>query len=102
MKDGLKDSYKNAIVGVLSANEHVERAVLFGSRVKQTFRDGSDIDIALFGDSLTLIDNVRLNGSLDELTVPQRVDLVIYHKIDNPSLRRHILQDGIELYKKGK
>lgn len=46
MTDGLKVKYRAAIISILSANERVERAVLFGSRAMETFTPASDIDIS--------------------------------------------------------
>ena len=98
MTDGLEDAHRAAIVDVLAANERVERAVLFGSRATETFTDGSDVDIALFGEELTIADRARLAEAMEELTVPHRVDVLLYDGIDNETLRKHIRRDGIEWY----
>ncbi len=100
MTDGLKDAHRTAIVNVLRANGRVERAVLFGSRATETFTRGSDVDIALFGEALTTADQVRLAAAMEELTVPQRVDLLLYDGIEDAALRKHVRRDGIELYRK--
>lgn len=99
MIDGLKAKYRTAIVDALASNDRVERAVLFGSRATETYTSASDVDIALFGDRLTSIDQARLNGIIDELTIPQRVDLVLYAMIDNDVLRKHIEKHGVEWYR---
>ena len=100
MTDGLKDTHRTAIVDVLRANGRVERAVLFGSRAKETFTQGSDVDIALFGEALTAADQARLAAAMEELTVPHRVDLLLYGGIEDATLRAHIRRDGIELYRR--
>ena len=100
MTDGLEDAHRAAIVDVLAANERVERAVLFGSRATETFTDGSDVDIALFGEELTIADRARLAEAMEELTVPHRVDVLLYDGIDNETLRKHIRRDGIEWYER--
>ena len=100
MTDGLKDAHRTAIVNVLRANGRVERAVLFGSRATETFTRGSDVDIALFGEALTTADQARLAAAMEELTVPQRVDLLLYDGIEDAALRKHVRRDGIELYRK--
>ena len=102
MTDGLKDEHRTAIVNLLRSNERVERAVLFGSRAMETFARGSDVDIALFGESLTTADLARLAAAMEGLTVPQRVDLLLYDGIEDATLRKHIRRDGVELYKKRK
>ena len=98
MIDGVKDSHRDAIVDVLAANEHVERAVLFGSRATETFTRSSDVDIALFGEALTITDLARLASAMEELNVPYRVDLLLYDRIENQILREHVRRDGMEWY----
>ena len=98
MTDGLKDAHRDAIVNIFRSYERVERAVLFGSRAMETFTQGSDVDIALFGDSLTTADQSRLATAMEELTIPQRIDLVLYDGIEDAALRKHVQRHGVELY----
>ena len=101
MTDGLKDNHRNAIIDVLSANKRVERAVLFGSRAMETFTPASDIDIALYGDHLTLTDQANLATAIDELPMAQRVDLLLHATVNNEALCKHIEEHGIEWYRRG-
>ena len=98
MTDGLRDGHREAIVSVLAANEQVERAVLFGSRATGTNTVTSDVDIALFGERLTLTDLARLSAVIDEIPLAQSVDLLLYDSVRDRALREHIRADGIELY----
>ena len=98
MTDGLKDAHRDAIVNIFRSYKRVERAVLFGSRAMETFTQGSDVDIALFGESLTTADQARLVMAMEELTIPQRIDLVLYDGIQDTALRKHVQQHGVELY----
>lgn len=100
MIDGLKAKYRAAIIRLLSANERVERAVLFGSRAMETFTPASDIDIALYGDHLTLTDQANLAISIDELPMAQRVDLLLHATVNNEALCRHIEEHGVEWYRR--
>ncbi len=100
MTDGLKTAHRAAIVDALAANGRVERAVLFGSRATETFTRGSDVDIALFGAALTTTDQARLAAAMEDLTVPQRVDLLLYDRIEDETLREHVRRDGMELYRR--
>ncbi|MDE0024511.1 MAG: nucleotidyltransferase domain-containing protein [Spirochaetaceae bacterium] len=96
MTDGLKDEHREAIIAAIAANDRVERAVLFGSRATGTNTMSSDVDIALFGDRLTVTDQGRLAAALDEIPMAQSVDLLLYSSIQNWSLREHIRRQGIE------
>ncbi len=98
MKAGLKKRHFDAIVSVLSSNPAVERAVLFGSRATGGFQPASDVDIALFGPELTLSDLASLSAAMEALTVPQRVDLLLFDRLENPALREHIEKEGIVIF----
>lgn len=98
MTDGLKDAHREAIIAVIAANDRVERAVLFGSRATGTNTVTSDVDIALFGDGLTLSDQASLAAAVEEIPMAQSVDLILYDSIRNPALRNHIRREGVEWY----
>jgi len=98
MNDGLKDKHRKTLIDILSANPKVERVVLFGSRAMGTHSAESDIDLALYGDGLTLDDLARLKERIEETTIPQQVDLVLVKDIDNDRLRGHIERHGVEWF----
>ena len=100
MNDGLKDNHRQAVVAALSANPRVERVVLFGSRAMGTFTTNSDVDLALFGDDLTLDDQARLTHQIGDLPMPQQVDLLLHTRVKSKELLEHIRQHGIEWYRK--
>ena len=95
MIDGIKDKHRLNLQELLSQAEKVEKVVLFGSRAMETFTVQSDIDIALFGDDLTLSDQAELQDKIERLDIPQRVDLLRYNTITNRNLKEHIKQYGV-------
>ena len=101
MSDGLKANHRAAIIATLAANHRVEQAVLFGSRAMGTNTVASDVDIALFGQQLTLTDQANLAAACGELPMAQSVDLVLHSTIDNPALVEHIRSHGVEWYRRG-
>ena len=96
--DGIEDAHREAIIATIAANDRVERAVLFGSRATGTHTVTSDVDIALFGDRLTLTDQVRIAAALDEIPMAQSVDLLLYNSIQDQTLREHIRREGVDWY----
>ena len=98
MTHDLKDAHREAIIATIAANDHVERAVLFGSRATGTNTVSSDVDIALFGDRLTLTDQAGLAAALDELPMAQSVDLLLYDSIGDRTLLEHIRSQGVQWY----
>jgi predicted nucleotidyltransferase len=90
METGLSEKSLRAIASVLYSNSRVTRAKIFGSRAIGTFREGSDIDICLIGEELTLTDLNRISTELDELNIPEMIDLVNFRTIKNENLLKHI------------
>ena len=101
MNDGLKDKHRQAIIDILAANRRVKRVALFGSRAMGTFTTTSDVDLALYGDELTLTDQAKLAAVIDDLPMAQRVDLLLYKTIDNDNLKKHIRKYGVEWFRRG-
>jgi predicted nucleotidyltransferase len=83
-----------ALRGALDTVPRLERAVLFGSRSTGTFSPASDVDLALYGEELTLADQATLAARIDDLNLPVTVDLVCVSTIDSDALRQHIEQQG--------
>ncbi|MGE5440591.1 MAG: nucleotidyltransferase family protein [Bacteroidota bacterium] len=76
----------------------VKKAILYGSRAKGNFKNGSDIDLTLEGDELELDTLLKILNELDELDLPYKIDLSIYSAISNNDLLEHINRVGITFY----
>lgn len=100
MKYGLSERTFQKIQGVLSHYPQVERAILSGSRATNTYRNGSDIDLTLCGDTLTHSVLSRIDTELDDLLLPYTIDLSIFHQIDNPDMVEQIQRIGVNFYEK--
>ncbi|PYI90336.1 MAG: hypothetical protein DME97_17715 [Verrucomicrobia bacterium] len=98
MSHGLSSDTVARIKSVLAGFPEVEKALLYGSRAKGNYRNGSDIDLTLFGDGLT--DNVmsRIYWALDDLLLPYKIDLSLFSGLKHPALIDHIRRVGIVLY----
>jgi predicted nucleotidyltransferase len=95
---GLKERTIASINGVFAGYPAVERAILYGSRAKGTFRDGSDIDLTLEGDDITGDQMNRIMEELDDLLLPYTFDLSLRRQIDNVDLLEHIERVGVVFY----
>jgi Predicted nucleotidyltransferases len=98
IKYGFEESDIDNIISIFKQNPKISKAVLFGSRAKGNFRNGSDVDIALFGNNLCLDDLLEAYGSIEYFNLPYKFDLVIYDRISEQSLKEHIDRVGIILY----
>ncbi len=96
---GLKESVIQKINAVFSDYSDLEKAVIYGSRAKGNYRNGSDLDITLFG-HLTDEQLNRIAAQLDHLLLPYTIDLSLYQYINTPDLIAHIERFGQIFYQK--
>lgn len=97
VKIGLKPHQYQLVSDVVLSHPMVEHAWIFGSRALGTFKESSDIDIALEGQALTLNDIVVMLDALEQSSLPYRVDLLIKHQITSSELLAHIERCGLQI-----
>ena len=97
-KTGLKEYTIEKIIKVLTSFPKIKKVVLYGSRAKGNYRNGSDIDLCLIGNDLDSETILRLDDELDDLYLAYTFDLSIYDKIDNPNFKDHINRVGVVFY----
>ena len=95
---GLKENHIKDIHSVFSRYSSVEKVLIYGSRAKGNYHAASNIDLTLYGDGLTLDTLLKIENELDDLLLPYKIDLSIFHKIENPDLIDHINRVGKEFY----
>jgi len=79
----------------------VEKALLYGSRAKGNYKNGSDIDLTLIGGpDVTMKVLYRIMDEIDDLLLPYTFDLSILNHISDPDLVDHIRRVGITLYER--
>lgn len=100
MNEAVPSSVAAEIRLILARHPQVHRAVLFGSRAKGNFREGSDIDLALEGEELQNADVVTMLGELDDAPIPQKVDLLLKKAICHEPLLDHIQRVGVVFYER--
>ncbi len=101
MKYGLQDATIQKICAVLAEFPQVEKAVLYGSRAKGNYKNGSDIDLTLCGGAnLTLKVLYKVMDELDDLLLPYTIDLSIFQDISDPDVIEHIRRVGVTFYEK--
>ncbi len=98
---GLKEDDLENIIKVLQQYTEVEEAIIFGSRAKGNYKNGSDVDIALKGTTLDYETTTDISSVLNEETLmPYRFDVLNYHTVSNKDLTEHINRFGISFYKR--
>lgn len=95
MMFGLTQDNINQIVEILRQFPEIESALIFGSRAKGTYKNGSDVDIALRGKQVSHAAVIAVSAKLNEETnMPYHFDVLDYLSIANPDLVLHIDRVG--------
>lgn len=97
---GLTPRDIQSILEVIKRYPQVDEALIFGSRALNTYKKGSDIDIALKGKGIESITSTIAGILNEESALPYFCDVLNYHLIDNQDLREHIDRVGQQIYKK--
>ena len=100
MKFGLSDQSIELIHSILKTYPEIEKVIIYGSRAKGNFREGSDIDLTLYGKNLTYDIKSKLSGDLDDSATPYLFDISIFDKLNAPDLEEHINRVGQIFYTK--
>ena len=96
---GIYPKSYNEILQIIEKYPSIEKVVIYGSRAKGTQREGSDIDITLFG-NISQKDLSDLRNDLDDSYIPYMLDISIYDKLNSGSLKEHINRVGKVFYQK--
>jgi predicted nucleotidyltransferase len=97
---GLTTKQIDQIQAVFKKHSIIDKVVLYGSRAKGNYRDGSDIDLTLFGHAINISTLHALENELDDLLLPYSIDLSVFDKIENEDLIQHIDRIGVVFYEK--
>lgn len=99
MKFGLRQQDIAEIIDTLKQYPAIEEAIIFGSRAKGNYKKGSDIDIALKGESLEYDMISALSFYLnEESSLPYYFDVVHFEEISEKKLTEHINRVGCLFY----
>ena len=96
---GLSELVIARISAVLAHYPEVVEARIYGSRAKGNFHQGSDIDLTIIGNQVTHQQLLHIESDIDDLSLPYKIDLSLFHQIDNRDLVGHIERLGKTFYK---
>ena len=99
MKYALEESTVLKICEIFTRYAQVEKVILYGSRAKGNYKNGSDIDLTLDGDeSLNLDVLFKIIDDIDELYLPYTFDLSIFPDLRDQDVIDHIRRVGVIFY----
>ena len=79
----------------------IQKVLLYGSRAKGNYKNGSDIDLILIGKNLNPDDSIYpLKEELNKLYLPYTFDISILSKLDKLEFINRILKVGKTFYQK--
>jgi len=99
MKFCLNEQTIRKFYSVFSQFPEIEEVVIYGSRAKGNYREGSDIHITLKGENVDDAIRKKVYWELDDLNTPYLIDLSVIDFLDSDSLIEHINRVGKTFYK---
>lgn len=100
MQFGLSDETVTRLIKVFAAYPDISEVIVYGSRAKGSYNEGSDIDLCLKGTHLDATILQQVSNDIDDLLLPYIVDISIYSAIKNKELHEHIQRVGKTLYRR--
>jgi predicted nucleotidyltransferase len=97
---GLKKNTIERIKSVFSGHPQIDQVIIYRSRAKGNYRNGSDIDLTIKGEAVTLSELMKIETELDDLLLPYKIDLSLLHKINDAEVIDHIKRVGVVFYEK--
>ena len=96
---GLPNKTINMMHEIFSKYSGIEKVVIYGSRARGDYKNGSDIDLTIYGD-ISVNDKIHISGLIYDLPIPYKCDLSIFKDIQNETLVEHIERFGQIFYEK--
>ncbi|SES81213.1 Nucleotidyltransferase domain-containing protein [Natronincola peptidivorans] len=102
MSFGIPTKSMKIIMNTLVEKKEIEKASVFGSRAMGNYKNGSDVDIVIYGDSITVevVNQVSLELN-EKLPLPYYFDIVHYETLEHEGLKEHIDKHSKIFYEKG-
>lgn len=95
MNFGLSSDIYNEIKKIVNKFNNY-KFVMFGSRVKNTYKSTSDIDIAVF-ENVSQDDEFEIRNQFDLLNIVYKIDLVFINNNTKTDFVNEIKEEGIEI-----
>lgn len=76
----------------------IDKVVLFGSRARGDYKSTSDIDLCIFGNSLSKRDRYSILDDIDEIETFYSFDVVFFDELDEEPIKESVLRDMKKIY----
>lgn len=95
---GLPQRTIDELLNYFTNKPEIEKVIIYGSRAKATYHNGSDIDFAIWSDNQKYF--YRIAGELDNLPTPYKFDIINYKTLTHQAMKNSIDKDGIVFYER--
>ena len=95
---GLSDTVIEDIRRVFKQHKNIQKVLIFGSRAKGTYHNGSDIDLAAIGEGLTYNQLMDIAVQMEDLGLLYKIDVLDYQKEKDTPIGAHIDRVGQIFY----
>jgi len=101
MNFGISNKSISIIINILRQKKEIKKASIFGSRSMGNYKNGSDIDLAIYGTYITpeILNNISIELN-EKSPLPYYFDIVHYESLKHEGLKEHIDLFGEILYLK--
>ena len=96
---GLPDRTTKGLFEYFKSKPGVEKVAVYGSRAKGNYKNGSDIDFAVWTNGKSAYE-LRIEAELDDLDTPYMFDVTDYKNLSHEGMKNSIDKDGIVFYEK--
>ncbi len=93
---GLPQQTIDELLNYFKQKSCIEKVVIYGSRAKGTYNNGSDIDLAIWTDQNENITNIL--SELEDLPTPYKFDVTDYKNLRHEGMKNSIDKDGKLFY----
>ncbi len=97
---GLSAKTMGTLLTIFSSQPKISRVLIYGSRAKGNYREGSDIDLTIDAVDLSFSELAALQRTIDESTIPYLLDLSVLQALTNTALLEHIQRVGQVFYER--
>jgi predicted nucleotidyltransferase len=95
---GLTERDMQTLTDIFQKYPEVKSVCLFGSRAKGTFKQGSDIDLAVMNEGVSDKTMRAIKADFEDSSLLYNVDVVDFAGVKHKELREHVRRVGVAIY----